>query len=253
MSNHDDNLPIIPLDGGWVGFRAFRYDPAHRGACLASLANVYWWKQGPLQADGVPTFQNGHGFYAFITLPKAIEHFGSVDEFIFCLTEHWGTRVQFTDTIRTEFAEIAAIIEPMRPTKKASFPREALRRDYPDVPIVHQNDIPRIVAEKGMAYVEYRIPAPPTQWIDKEGKLGWFHEGIAPDGWEELPPAATYPDEMHPADQRLRKAYFQDLTGSRYVFWESPAQELLHDFSLVLRMFPERMSIHLDPAQPERI
>jgi hypothetical protein len=114
----DDNLPIVPLDGGWVGFRAFAYDPTHQGACLSSVASRYWWKQGPLQADGVPTFENGNGFYAYITLPKAIEHFGQWDESIFCLTEHWGVRVQFTDTLRTEWAEIAAIIEPMRPTKK---------------------------------------------------------------------------------------------------------------------------------------
>jgi len=31
--------------------------------------------------------------------------------------------------------------------------------------------------------------------------------------------AATYPDETHPADQRLRKARFRSASGDTYVFW----------------------------------
>ena len=35
-----------------------------------------------------------------------------------------------------------------------------------------------------------------------------------------VPAAASYPEETHPADQRLRKASFEDAVGTRYVFWE---------------------------------
>jgi hypothetical protein len=74
------------------------------------------------------------------------------------------------------------------------------------VPIVHQNDIPRVIAEKGMAYVPYQKPAPPTQWINEEGRLAWFARGIGKEGWEELPPAATYPGELHLQTSGLGRA-----------------------------------------------
>jgi hypothetical protein len=253
MSNLDDNIEIIEEQGsGFAGFRAFEYDPAHRGACLRSIVSRYWWKQGELEASGVPKFSNHYGFYAYINLPLAILAFGHRDEYIFCLTRHWETTVQWTETIRSQKAEIVAIIEPMRPTKKDLFPKEALAMDYPDVHIVHQNDIPWIIFERDLIQLPYQEPAPPTQWIDPEGLLVWYPKGgRAPEGFEELPPAATYPDELHPADQRLRKAYFQDFSGKRYVFWEAPGQDAFSEFSRELRVHPRRLDIHLDPEQCE--
>src|SRR5215218_1543031 len=77
MSNLDDNIEIIEEQGsGFAGFRAFKYDPAHRGACLRSIVSKYWWKQGELEASGVPKFSNHYGFYAYINLPLAILAFG---------------------------------------------------------------------------------------------------------------------------------------------------------------------------------
>jgi hypothetical protein len=256
MSELDKNVEVLEEEGsGFAGFRAFQYDPseAHPGACLKSLAKEYWWKQGPLKASGIPTFSNGHGFYAFINLPLAIINFGVVDDWVFCLTRHWETTVQRTETIRSEWAQIVAIIEPLRTAKKDVFPWEALARDYPDVPVIHQNDIPWMIFQKDLIQLPYQEPGPPVQWIDAAGHLDWHTQGTRLEqGAEDLPPAATYPDVLHPVDQRLRKAYFVDLTGERYVFWDAPGQKAFTGLSRYLRAFPNRMRIHLDPDQPEQ-
>jgi hypothetical protein len=251
MNHNDDNLEVIPMEGGWVGFRAFAYDPTRVGACLMSVFAGYHWEPGPQQADDAPTMFNTNGFYAFYTLPEAILQFGLHVGHIFAMTEHWGIRQKDTKGMRTEWAELAAIIGPLRPELRETFPREALARDYPDVPIIHQRDILKVIFEKGMQPVLREDPASPAQWISPDGVLNWYYEGMGPDGdgWEELPAASTYPHRTHPADQRLRKFYFRDLRGPRYVFWDNGEGFGMDQLSLMLSVLPESsMYRHLDPG-----
>jgi hypothetical protein len=251
MSNHDDNVEVIFSDGGWVGYRAFVHDPAHKGACLRSLFADYHWKPGPLQADAVPDYNNTNGFYAHKSLPEAIYQSGREDGLIFTLIEAWEVMIEGETGLRAEMAEIVAIIEPTRPKQIELFPWEDLARDYPNVPIVHQRDLRRIIAERGMVTLTKSRPSPPMQWLGQKGDLRWYREGLATNGYVMLEAASTYPGELHPSDQRLRKSYYQDLKGDRYVSWETVGQDGVSEISLMVEMSPESMYLHLDPEQPD--
>jgi hypothetical protein len=70
-----------------------------------------------------------------------------------------------------------------------------------------------------------KMAYPLMQWLGPDGELVWARETIGPsvadvDAYEMLPAAASYPDETHPADHRLRKVNFEDAAGARYIFWE---------------------------------
>jgi hypothetical protein len=72
------------------------------------------------------------------------------------------------------------------------------------------------------------------QWLGRDGELVWAPETVGPsasvgnaDDYEMLPAAATYPDETHPADERLRKVRFEDSGGDRYVFWTLVAEDTM--------------------------
>jgi len=256
----DDNVEVIYSDGGWVGYRAFEPDPDHKGACLCAIFADYHWKPGPNKSDKPPTLENGHGFYAHKTLPEAIYQTGPEPRLIYCLTEHWGYDVEKgeigyvvegTTGLRSEWAEIVAIIKPTKPSKIEVFPWEALARDYPDVPIVHQRELRQIIEDRGMVRLARSQPAAPMQWLGPEGELRWLREGLAHAGYKMLEAAATYPGEMHPEDQRLRKSYYQDLRGNRYVFWETVGQDQIAEISLMVDMARESMYLHLDPEQPD--
>jgi hypothetical protein len=218
--SHD---PMYTEDG-IAAFRCFRPDPA-KDVYLRSLFSAYWWKPGPLEADAIPQYGGGSGFWGFTTLPEAIYQEGRTDDLVFALTEHWGKMVEHETGIRSQYAEIVAFIEPVRPAQLAGFPREALACQYPDVPIIHQRDIRSKIAELGMVTLPKAAPYPLMQWLGPDGELVWAPETIGPsvadvDAYEMLPAAASYPDETHPADHRLRKVNFEDAAGARYVFWE---------------------------------
>jgi hypothetical protein len=257
MSIHGNDEPVlIYSDGGWVGYRAFVHKPSNVGACLASLAKSYSWKAGRIRSDAVPTFQNSNGFYAHKSLPEAIYQSGGVDGLIFALTEHWGEMVEGSTGLRSEWAEIVAIIQPERARQIELFPWEDLARDYPDVPIVEQTELRRIFSERGMVPLARALISPVMQWIGPDGELVWGRETIGPEGYEMLPAAATYPEELHPADQRLRKVYFHGPQGERYVIWEVLGTEMQPPpgFSEAYRMVEfaaEHMYRHLDPEQPD--
>jgi len=211
-------------DGGIAAFRCFSYAPAADGY-LHSIAARYRWKPGELEADAIPQYKGGSGFWGFKTLPEAIYQEGGKDDRVFALTEHWGKMVEYETGLRSQYAEIIAFIEPVRPAQLAAFPREALARNYPDVPVIHQRDIRSKIEELGMVTLPKAAPYPLMQWLGPDGELTWAPESVGPsvenvDEYEMLPAAASYPDETHPADQRLRKASFEDAAGDRYVFWE---------------------------------
>jgi len=211
-------------DGGIAAFRCFSYAPAADGY-LHSIAAGYRWKPGELEADAIPQYKGGSGFWGFKTLPEAIYEEGGKDDRVFALTEHWGKMVEYETGLRSQYAEIIAFIEPVRPAQLAAFPREALARNYPDVPVIHQRDIRSKIEELGMVTLPKAAPYPLMQWLGPDGELTWAPESVGPsvenvDEYEMLPAAASYPDETHPADQRLRKASFEDAAGDRYVFWE---------------------------------
>jgi len=211
-------------EGGFAAFRCFSYDPARDGY-LQSLVVSYAWKAGQQEADAIPTHGNTNGLRGFKTLPEAIYQEGHADNRVFALTEHWGKMVESETGLRSQYAEIMAFIEPVRPAQLAAFPRDALARNYPDVLVIHQRDIGSKIEELGMVTLPKAAPYPLMQWLGPDGELTWAPETIGPsvekaDEYEMLPAAASYPDETHPADQRLRKASFEDAVGTRYVFWE---------------------------------
>jgi hypothetical protein len=262
MSPSNQDPELIYSEGDVVGYRAFVHDPTHEGACLKSLVAGYWWKPGPLKADESPDFLNFCGFYAHKTLPEAIYQSGREDGLIFALTGHWGEIMEGETGLRSEFAELTAIIEPGRPKQIELFPWEDLRRDYPEVPIVHQREIRALIAELGMISLSRARPSPMMQWLGPDGELLWAPEMLGPvqlfnpDECEMLEAAATYPDETHPSDQRLRKTYFQAASGDTYVFWKLLGDEWRgpHGFSEAfntVRLAPEHMYRHLDPEQSE--
>jgi hypothetical protein len=211
-------------DGGIAAFRCFSYAPAADGY-LHSIAARYRWKPGELEADAVPQYKGGSGFWGFKTLPETIYQEGGKDDRVFALTEHWGKMVEYETGLRSQYAEIITFIEPVRPAQLAAFPREALARNYPDVPVIHQRDLRSKIEELGMVTLPKAAPYPLMQWLGPDGEFTWAPESVGPsvenvDEYEMLPAAASYPDETHPADQRLRKASFEDAAGARYMFWE---------------------------------
>jgi hypothetical protein len=211
-------------EGGIAAFRCFSYDPATDGY-LQSLVVSHAWKAGQQEADAIPTHGNTNGLWGFKTLPEAIYQEGGADDRIFALTEHWGRMVETETGLRSQYAEIMAFIEPVRPTQLAAFPREVLARNYPDVPVIHQRDIRSRIEELGMVTLPKATPYPLMQWLGPDGELTWAPETVGPsvenvDEYEMLPAAGSYPDETHPADQRLRKASFEVAAGARYAFWE---------------------------------
>lgn len=236
-------------EGGIAAFRCFWPDPSEDGY-LKSLVSHYWWKPGPLEADAIPQHGNGSGFWGFKTLPEAIYQEGRTDEHLFGVTEHWGKIVEHETGLRSQYAEIMAFIEPVRPAQLAVFPREALARNYPDVPVIHQRDIPAKIEELGMVTLPKAPPSPMMQWLGPEGELVWARETIGPSGadvedFEMLPAAASYPGETYPADQRLRKGRFEDAAGDRYVFWELLGTgKDFHQASALVRRAAESMYRH---------
>lgn len=263
MSPSNQDPELIYSEGDVVGFRAFVHDPTNLGACLKSLVSRYWWAPGPLEADKSPDFLNSHGFYAHKTLQEAIYQSGREDGLIFALTGHWGDIVEGETGLRSEWAVLAAIIEPVRPKQIELFPWEDLRRDYPEVPIVHQTEIRALIAELGMIPLSRTRPSPMMQWLGPDGELIWAPEMLGPvqqisnpEEYEMLEAAATYPEEMHPSDQRLRKVYFQAASGDTYVFWELHGDEeqvpmgFSEAFNTVA-LAPEHMYRHRDPEPPE--
>jgi hypothetical protein len=211
-------------EGGIAAFRCFRKDPD--GGYLRSLAfSSHQWGQGELQADGLPTHTNRNGLWGFKTLPEAVHQEGSDEDLVFALTQHWGKMVEYETGLRSQYAAIMAFIEPWRPAQLEAFPREALARNYPDVPLIHQRDIAAKIEELRMVTLPKSAPAPLMQWLGPEDELVWAPETIGPLGadgeeYEMLPAAASYPGETHPVDQRLRKVSFEDAAGDRYEFWE---------------------------------
>jgi hypothetical protein len=79
--------------------------------------------------------------------------------------------VEHETGLRSQYAEIMAFIEPVRPAQLAVFPREALARNYPDVPVIHQRDIPAKIEELGMVTLPKAAPSPMMQWLGPEGSL----------------------------------------------------------------------------------
>jgi hypothetical protein len=209
-------------EGGIAAFRCFRVEDGY----LESLVRRnYRWKPGPQEADAIPARENRSGFWGFKTLPEAIYQEGRADDLVFALTEHWGKMTEHETGLRSQYAEIMAFIEPVRPAQLEAFPRKALARNYSDVPVIHQRDIAVKIRELGMVTLPKSAPSPLMQWLGAEGQLVWAPETIGPAGasveeYEMLPAAASYPDETHPADHRLRKVNFEDAVGARFVFWE---------------------------------
>jgi hypothetical protein len=158
--------------------------------------------------------------------------------------------VEHETGLRSQLAEIMAFIEPVRPAQLAVFPREALARNYPDVPVIHQRDIPAKIEELGMVTLPKAAPSPMMQWLGSEGELVWARETIGPSGadvedFEMLPAAASYPGETYPAYQRLRKARFEDAAGDRYVFWKLLGTgKDFHQASALTRSAAESMYRH---------
>ena len=220
-SSHD---PMY-TEGGITAFRCFAYQPDSGDGYLSSLVSSYTWQPGEQEADAVPTHSNTNGFYAFKTLAEAIYQEGSWDEHIFALTEHWGKMVEGENGLRSQFAEVVAFIEPVRPKQLAIFPREYLAEKYPDVPVIRQTEIAARIEELGMVSLPRAEPYPLMQWLGPGSQLVWAHEGLGPtvsgdDEYEMLPAAVSYPDETHPADERLRKVRMQPPGGDTYIFWD---------------------------------
>jgi hypothetical protein len=227
MSPTNQDPELLFPEGDIVGFRAFVYDTDAEGGCLKALVTDYYWEPGILEADATPDFLNSNGFYAHKTLPEAIYQSGRVDGLIFALTGHSGDIIEGETGLRSQYAEIMAIIEPVRPKQIELFPREHLMRAYPTVPIIHQTEISSKIAELGMVTLPRSRPSAMMQWIGPEGELIWAPEMLGPvrqvpnpDEFEMLEAAATYPAETHIADGRLRKASFEATSGEIYVFWE---------------------------------
>ena len=237
-------------DGGIAAFRCFSYAPAADGYLQSIVARRYRWKPGELEADAIPQYKGGSGFWGFKTLPEAIYQEGGNDDRVFALTEHWGKMVEYETGLRSQYVEIIAFIEPVRPAQLAAFPREALARNYPDVPVIHQRDIAAKIAHLGMVTLPKAAPYPLMQWLGPEGELVWAPETIAPSGadgeaFEMLPAAASYPGETYPSDQRLRKMSFEDSAGDRYVFWEPlGTNKGFHEVSALVRPAAESMYRH---------
>jgi hypothetical protein len=157
-------------EGGIAAFRCFWPDPSE-GGYLKSLASHYWWRPSELEADAIPQHGNGSGFWGFKTLPEAIYQEGRTDEHVFALTEHWGKMVEHETGLRSQYAEIMAFIEPVRPAQLAMFPREGLARNYPDVPMIHQRDIPAKIEELGMVTLPKAAPSPLCSGLGPRGSL----------------------------------------------------------------------------------
>jgi hypothetical protein len=240
-------------EGGIAAFRCFRFDP--RGGYLESLVASYTWKPGVQEADAIPESWNRNGLWGFKTLPEAIYQEGGTDDRIFALTEHWDDMIEGEIGLRSRYAEIMAFIEPVRPSQLAVFPRKALAQNYPDVPVIHQRDIAAKIAELEMVTLPKAAPPALMQWLGPDGPLVWARETLGPrangeangDEYEMLPAAASYPDETHPADQRLRKVRVQDAAGDRYELWEllgSEASAALigHGFATYANMYRHRVA-----------
>src|SRR5215218_185528 len=212
----------VYTEGGIAAFRCFRVEDGY----LESLVRSdYRWKPGPQEADAIPARENHSGFWGFKMLPEAIHQEGRADDRVFALTENWGRMVEHETGLRSQYAEIMAFIEPVRPAQLAVFPREVLARNYSEVPVIHQRDIGSKIEELGMVTLQRATPPVLMQWVGPDGELVWARETIGPsvangDEYEMLPAAASYLDETYHADQRLRKVSFEDSAGERYVFWE---------------------------------
>ena len=236
-------------EGGIAAFRCFWYDPEGDGY-LKSIVSHYWWKAGEQEADAIPRYEGRSGFWGFKTLPEAIYQEGQQDFLVFALTAHWGKMVEHETGLRSQYAEIMAFIEPVRPAQLAVFPREVLARNYSEVPVIHQRDIGSKIEELGMVTLQRATPPVLMQWVGPDGELVWARETIGPsvangDEYEMLPAAASYPGETYPADQRLRKVSFEDSAGERYVFWELlGASKGFHEAHALVRRAADSMYRH---------
>jgi hypothetical protein len=115
------------------------------------------------------------------------------------------------------------------------------------VSIIHQTEIASWIDELGMVSLPRAEQYPLMQWLSEDGELWWGPEFLGPwkydgghttDGYEMLPAAATYPDELHPADQRLRKMSFEPAPGERYVLWYVLGSETDGGLSLAASVLP---------------
>jgi hypothetical protein len=267
MSRHD---PMY-TDGAAAQFRCFRYK--NKNSYLGSLAFEGWtWKPGAQEADGIPTMLHTNGLWGFKTLAEAIFQEGDNSTLIFALTKHWGKAVEHETGLRSQYAAIVAFIEPVGEEALKEFPRDYLKRRYPDVPIIHQTQINETIERLGLFTLPKATPYPLMQWSGPEEALVWGPEVVGPytfsDGVSEydmLPAAASFPGDLHPLDQRLRKATLLTKDGVMYCYWkllEDPDDEFserrteraAEEVRQLVRWDASKMSRHRidDPQAPER-
>ena len=120
------------------------------------------------------------GFWGFKTFRRPSTRKAAADVLIFALTEHWGKMVEHESGLRSQYAEIMAFIEPVGPAQLAVFPREALARNYPAVPVIHQRDIGSKIEELGMVTLPRAALPPLMQWLGPMGSLRGHPRRLAP-------------------------------------------------------------------------
>jgi hypothetical protein len=213
-------------DGGVAQFRCFRPDMPD-GYLRSLFKSDYRWEPGRQESDKAPTAMNGNGLWGFKTLPEAIYQEGDDTGLVFAMTRHWGTAVEHESGLRSIYAQIVAFIEPTAENELRLFPREYLRSLYPGVPIIEQGLIPDMVDELGLITLRWAKVYPLMQYSGPEGQQIWAPEVVGPSeavenayDYEMLEAAASYPDELHPIDQRLRKESIRTSSGDTYVFWK---------------------------------
>jgi hypothetical protein len=148
---------------------------------------------------------------------------GYDNDLVYALMEQWGNFVEHEIGMRTEYAEIVAFIEPVRPEHLKNFPREGLRQSFPGIPIVKLTKLSDVVEERGLTMLKRTAAPPILQWLATSGKLVWGRGTLQPgEEWgTRLPVAATHPAEsISVATHLLRKARFRVGSGQVYTFWQ---------------------------------
>jgi hypothetical protein len=249
-------------EAGVATFRVFSYAPVEGESPLRSLYSNHCWTAEEQVAHQVPSGLNRAGFYGWKSYEDAVHYSRGLPRSIIALMRQRGKAVEGEIGLRTLKAQIVAFIKPELAAEN-TFPREHLQSYFPEVPIISPSEAPAMIEELDLEVWPKKKPFPLVQWLSPPGELIWAAENAGPSSalpdameYEMLEPAASYPRELHPVDQRLRKGSYRAPSGQTYMYWylggtESSfavAKEVLY----LLQTDADLMTLHLTTESQER-
>jgi|SRR5215204_2095141 len=266
----------VPFEGGFGGFRCFAVVPDGRNRLkLRALVSAYTWEEGvqaaecglyrsagehtaepldspdfdvdPPRPDRIAVPRCTCGFWSFKNYSRLLSLADSDGSVVLGLLRQFGNVVEHEYGLRSEYAEIVAILDPPSwPGSEDGLQREALTESYPGISVAPLSELGRIIEDRQLTMLERTYPEPMVQFLTADGKLVWARETFGPGieglyddrggagGAILLPLATQYPAatktvtvEMPsgPVQHRLVKESHRSASGVTYVFWRQAEEE----------------------------